>query len=497
MALVDPHAGGTTLRLADPSLLRCGGLVGASWIAADDGSTFAVHDPATGAVIAQVASCGRAETDRAIAAAARALPSWRAATAQQRSDVLYAWYELVLAHADDLATILTAEQGKPLAEARGEIAYGARYIRWFAEEARRVYGDVIAPPSPDRRILAIKQGVGVVACITPWNFPMAMLARKLAPALAAGCTVVFKPANETPLSAFALAELARRAGVPDGVINGVAGRTAEIGGALTQSQTVRKLTFTGSTNVGKLLVEQCAATMKRTSMELGGDAPFIVFEDADLDAALTGLMQSKFRNAGQTCVCTNRVFVQDSIYDEFVGRLVVAVRSLTVGDGREANVDIGPVVSSKAADQILDFVTDAVADGATVAAGGSRSPSGGNFIEPTVLSDMRVTERTMGREIFGPIAAVYRFSTEAEAVALANGTPYGLAAYVYTQDNKRIWRLPEALEFGMVGVNEGLISNEMAPFGGIKQSGHGREGSRYGLDDYLDIKYVCVGGLGN
>jgi succinate-semialdehyde dehydrogenase/glutarate-semialdehyde dehydrogenase len=486
----DTHFG-----LMDSSLLRYEALVGDAWVAADDGSVFLVTNPANGVPLAQVANCGRAETDRAIAAAAQALPFWRSMTAQQRCDLLYCWYEIVLANIDDLAIILTAEQGKPLAEARGEIAYGARYIRWFAEEGRRVYGDVIAPPSLDRRVMTVKQGVGVVACITPWNFPMAMLARKLAPALAAGCTVVFKPANETPLSAFALAELARRAGIPDGVINGIAGRTIEIGNALTQSDIVKKLTFTGSTSVGKLLVAQCAATMKRTSMELGGDAPFIIFDDADLDAALAGLIQSKFRNAGQTCVCTNRIFVQDTIYDSFAGRLVETVRSLKMGDGRNADVDIGPVVSAKAADQILEFVGDAVSDGAIIIAGGRRSPIGQNFIEPTVLSEMRVTKRTAGREIFGPIATLYRFSTEGEAVSLANDTPFGLAAYFYTSDHKRIWRLSEALEFGMVGVNEGMISNEMAPFGGIKQSGHGREGSRYGLDDYLDIKYVCIGGL--
>ncbi len=390
---------------------------------------------------------------------------------------------------------MTTEQGKPLAESRGEIAYAASFIEWFAEEAKRVYGDTIPQPSNDKRIVVIKQPVGVVACITPWNFPNAMLARKIAPALAAGCTVVCKPANETPLSAFAMAELAERAGVPAGVINIVAGKTQEIGAELTSNPVVRKLTFTGSTAVGKLLVEQCAGTMKRTSMELGGNAPFIVFDDADLDEAVKGAIICKFRNAGQTCVCANRIMVQDGVYDEFAAKLAAAMADLKLGDGTQEGVDIGPLINEKAANDVLDFVENAVAQGAQVAAGGQRSSLGSCFVEPTLLTQVTDDMRVFREEIFGPVAPLFRFKDEDEAIAMANDTEFGLACYFYARDIGRIWRVSEGVEYGIVGINTGIISNEMAPFGGVKESGQGREGSKYGLDDYLEIKYLCIGGI--
>ena len=396
---------------------------------------------------------------------------------------------------EDLAQILTAEQGKPLAEARGEIAYGANYIEWFAEEAKRIYGDTIPHPSNDKRIVIIKQPVGVVACITPWNFPNAMLTRKIAPALAAGCTVVCKPASETPLSALAFVELAVRAGVPAGVINIVAGITREIGTELTSNPIVRKLTFTGSTQVGKMLMEQCAATVKRTSMELGGNAPFIVFDDADLDEAIKGAMICKYRNAGQTCVCANRFLIQDGIYDEFAARLKEATAGLKLGEGIDESVTVGPLINERAANDVIGFVEDAVAKGAKVAIGGNRSDLGACFVEPTVLTNVSEDMRVFREEIFGPVAPLFRFKTEAEAIAMANDTEVGLACYFYTRDIGRIWRVAEGLEYGIVGINEGLISNEMAPFGGVKESGQGREGSKYGLDDYLEIKYMCIGGI--
>jgi succinate-semialdehyde dehydrogenase/glutarate-semialdehyde dehydrogenase len=396
---------------------------------------------------------------------------------------------------EDLAQIMTAEQGKPLAESRGEIAYGANYIEWFAEEAKRIYGDTIPQSSNDQRIVVIKQPVGVVACITPWNFPNAMLTRKMAPALAAGCTVVCKPASETPLSALAMAELAERAGVPAGVINIVAGKTGEIGEELTSNPIVRKLTFTGSTAIGKMLVEQCAGTMKRTSMELGGNAPFIVFDDADVDEAVKGAIICKFRNAGQTCVCANRILVQDGIYDEFAEKLAGAMADLRLGDGTEEGVDIGPLINEKAANDVLEFVGDAVAQGAKVAAGGQRSSLGSCFIEPTLLTHVSDDMRVFREEIFGPVAPVFRFRDEAEVIAMANDTEFGLASYFYARDLGRVWRVAEALEYGIVGINTGIISNEMAPFGGVKESGQGREGSKYGLDDYLEIKYMCLGGI--
>ena len=483
------------MQISDKKLLRNQAYIDGKWCDADSGETLAVINPANGENVADVAKCGTAETRRAIEAAERAQVEWREATAKERAAVLRKWLDLLLDAQEDLAQIMTAEQGKPLAESRGEIAYGASYIEWFAEEAKRVYGDTIPQPSNDKRIVVIKQPVGVVACITPWNFPNAMLARKIAPALAAGCTVVCKPASETPLSALAMAELAGRAGVPDGVINIVVGKTKEIGEELTSNPIVRKLTFTGSTAIGKMLVEQCAGTMKRTSMELGGNAPFIVFDDADLDEAVKGAIVCKFRNAGQTCVCANRILVQDGIYEQFAEKLAAAMADLKVGEGTEDGVDVGPLINEKAANDVLEFVGDAVAKGAHVAAGGGRSDLGACFIEPTLLTDVEEDMRVFSEEIFGPVAPLFRFSEEAEAVAMANDTEFGLASYFYSRDIGRIWRVSEGLEYGIVGINTGLISNEMAPFGGVKESGQGREGSKYGLDDYLEIKYMCIGGI--
>jgi len=483
------------MKISDKALLKSRAYIAGAWVDSDDGSTFAVTNPANGKKIADVARCGTAETRRAIEAAEQALPAWRAQSAKQRAAILRKWFDLMMAAQEDLAQILTAEQGKPLAEARGEIAYGANYIEWFAEEAKRIYGDTIPAPGADKRIVVIKQPVGVVACITPWNFPNAMLTRKIAPALAAGCTVVCKPANATPLSAFAFVELAERAGVPPGVINIVAGRTSEIGEEMTSNPIVRKLTFTGSTPVGKQLMAACAQTVKRTSMELGGNAPFIVFDDADLDAAVKGALASKYRNAGQTCVCANRLLVQDGIYDEFAERLAAAVKEFKLGDGAEEGVTMGPLITENAANDVMAFIDDAVAKGAKVVAGGSRSALGASFIEPTILTDVSADMRVFSEEIFGPVAPLFRFGTEEEAIAMANDTEFGLACYFYSRDVGRIWRVGEGLEYGIVGINEGIISNEMAPFGGVKESGQGREGSKYGLDDYLEIKYMCMGGI--
>ena len=436
-----------------------------------------------------------AETRRAIDSAEVAQINWRRKTGKERAALLRNWFNLMMENQEDLAQILTAEQGKPLAEARSEIAYGASYIEWFAEEAKRIYGDTIPQPSNDKRLVCIKQPIGVVACITPWNFPNAMLTRKIAPALAAGCTVVCKPANATPLSAYAFTELAARAGIPAGVINIVTGVTGEIGAELTSNAKVRKLTFTGSTEVGKQLMAACAGTVKRTSMELGGNAPFIVFDDADLDAAVAGAMASKFRNAGQTCVCANRILVQDSVYEAFSAKLAAAVASLVIGNGTEANVSIGPLINQQAADDVLAFVDEAVTQGAKIVCGGGRSELGPCFVEPTILTNLNNGMRVFRDEIFGPIAPLFRFHTEDEAISLANDTNVGLAAYFYTRDIGRIWRVAEELEYGIIGINEGIVSNEMAPFGGIKESGQGREGSKYGLDDYLEIKYMCMGGI--
>jgi len=483
------------VQLSDQNLLRTKAYINGEWVDGEGGGTFAVTDPATGKSIADVASCGTAETRRAIEAAEAATLTWRKRSVKDLAGILRKWFNLMMDAQEDLAQILTAEQGKPLAEARGEIAYGANYIEWFSEEGKRVYGDTIPAPSNDKRIVVIKQPVGVVACITPWNFPNAMLTRKIAPALAAGCTVVCKPANATPLSAFAFAELAERAGVPAGVINIVAGRTSEIGAEMTANPIVRKLPFTGSTQVGKKLMADCAATVKRTSMELGGNAPFIVFDDADLDAAVAGAMICKFRNAGQTCVCANRILVQEGIYDEFTEKLMAATVDLKVGNGVEDGVTIGPLINEGAANDVLEFVEDAVAKGAKVVAGGQRSDLGGCFIEPTILTEVRDDMRVFREEIFGPVAPLFKFKTEEEAIQMANDTEFGLACYFYSRDVGRIWRVGEGLEYGIVGINEGIISNEMAPFGGVKESGQGREGSKYGLDDYLEIKYMCMGGI--
>ena len=483
------------MQISDQALFRTKAYINGDWVDGDAGQTYAVTNPATGEVIAECASCGTAETRRAIEAAEVAMVSWRRKTAKERAAVLRKWFNLMMEAQEDLAQIMTAEQGKPLAESRGEIAYGANYIEWFSEEAKRIYGDTIPGPSGDKRIVVIKQPVGVVACITPWNFPNAMLTRKIAPALAAGCTVVCKPANATPLSAFAFVELAERAGVPAGVINIVSGNTAEIGAEMTGNPIVRKLTFTGSTPVGKKLMAACSNTVKRTSMELGGNAPFIVFDDADLDAAVQGALICKFRNAGQTCVCANRILVQDGIYDEFTERLMAAATSLKMGNGADDGVNMGPLINEGAANDVLGFIDDAVAKGASVVSGGSRSELGACFVEPTILTGVRNDMRVFREEIFGPVAPLFRFEAEEEAIAIANDTEFGLACYFYSRDVGRIWRVAEGLEYGIVGINEGIISNEMAPFGGVKESGQGREGSKYGLDDYLEIKYMCMGGI--
>jgi succinate-semialdehyde dehydrogenase/glutarate-semialdehyde dehydrogenase len=483
------------MQLAESSLLKTRAFVDGQWTDADSGETFVVTNPATGEIVAKVARCAGDETRRAIEAAERAQVDWRQKTASERSLLMRHWFDLMMEHQDDLARILTAEQGKPLAEARGEIAYGASYIEWFAEEAKRIYGDTIPPPANDRRIVVIKQPVGVVACITPWNFPNAMLARKVAAALAAGCTTVCKPATATPLSAFAMAELADRAGIPPGVINVVAGRTGAIGDELTSNPIVRKLTFTGSTEVGKKLVERCAGTMKRTSMELGGNAPFIVFDDADLDNAVQGTLASKYRNAGQTCVCANRILVQESVLDRYAAMLTEAVQGLKVGDGTDEGVEIGPLIDDGAADNVCSMIDDAVAKGAEVVLGSGRSKLGGSFVEPTILSGVTSDMRVFREEIFGPVSPLVSFRTDEEAIAMANDTNVGLAAYFYARDVGRVWRTAEGLEYGIIGINEGAISNPVAPFGGIKESGNGREGSKYGLDDYLEIKYLCIGGI--
>lgn len=483
------------MQISDPSLLKNQAYINGQWTDSDDGSTFEVKDPANGEVVASVASSGTQETRRAIAAAESALPEWRGRSAKERAAVLRRWYELMMASQEDLAQIMTAEQGKPLAEARGEIAYGANYIEWFAEEAKRIYGDTIPSPGPDKRIVVIRQAVGVVACITPWNFPNAMLTRKIAPALAAGCTVVCKSANATPLSALAIVELAERAGVPAGVINIVNGKTREIGAELCSNPAVRKLTFTGSTPVGKSLIAACSGTVKRTSMELGGNAPFIVFDDADLDAAAAGALICKFRNAGQTCVCANRILVQENVYDEFTEKLMAAATGLKMGNGMEDGVNVGPLINEEAANDVMSFVEDAISKGASIAAGGQRSDLGECFVQPTILTNVSEDMRVFSEEIFGPVAPLFKFKDEAEAIEIANNTEFGLACYFYARDVGRIWRVGEALEYGIVGINEPIISNEMAPFGGVKESGQGREGSKYGLDDYTEMKYMCMGGI--
>jgi succinate-semialdehyde dehydrogenase/glutarate-semialdehyde dehydrogenase len=481
------------MQLRDPQLLRSQALIDGAWVAG--ATTFPIKNPASGVVLAQVADLGATETRQAIDAANRALPAWRGLTAKQRSALLRKWLDLILANADDLALLMTSEQGKPLAEARGEVGYGASFIEWYAEEAKRVYGDTIPSANANNRIIVLRQPIGVVAAITPWNFPNAMITRKVAPALAAGCTVVIKPAEQTPLSALALAELANRAGFPPGVLNVVTGSAVSaplIGGELTTSPVVRKLSFTGSTEVGRLLMAQCAPTVKKVSLELGGNAPFIVFDDADVSAAVAGAMTSKYRNAGQTCVCANRLLVQDGIYEDFATRLADQVRALQVGDGTEVGTNQGPLIDEAALAKVEELVADAVAKGARVLCGGKRHHRGGTFYEPTVLADVTPAMRVAREEIFGPVAPLFRFKDEAEVIAMANATDYGLASYFYARDLGRVWRVAEALEYGIVGVNTGLISEESAPFGGIKQSGIGREGSKYGIDDFLELKYVCL-----
>jgi succinate-semialdehyde dehydrogenase/glutarate-semialdehyde dehydrogenase len=473
---------------------RC--LLAGQWIEADNGQTLAVRNPANGKTIAQVPACGGAETQRAIAAAERALPVWKAFTAQRRASLLKEWLRLIVLHGDDLARIITLECGKPLIEARGEVAYGASFVEWFAEEARRAYGEVIPGPA-DKRLVVIKQPVGVCAAITPWNFPLAMITRKVAPALAAGCTVVVKPAEQTPLTALALAKLAEEAGFPAGALNVLTGDPQAIGGALSSSPVVTKLSFTGSTEVGRLLMAQCAPTLKKLSLELGGNAPFIVFDDADLEAAVAGAMAAKYRNAGQTCVCANRFLAQSGIYDAFAARLAEESARLKVGNGLEANAEQGPLIDAQAQARVKALVDDALEKGAQALTGGKPHAlcdiTGGYFFEPTVLADATSAMRLATEEIFGPVSPLFRFEEEAEAVRLANATEYGLAAYFYTRDLARCVRVGEALEYGMVGVNTGMISSEAAPFGGVKQSGLGREGSRHGLDEYLELKYLCLG----
>jgi succinate-semialdehyde dehydrogenase/glutarate-semialdehyde dehydrogenase len=461
------------------------------WIAADSGGGFSVCDPATGVALGEVPNCGAAETRRAIAAAEAALPAWRNLTAKARAQVLQRWFAAINANADDLARLITAECGKPLAEARGEVAYGASFVEWFAEEGKRAYGETIPATLADKRLVVIRQAIGVCAAITPWNFPLAMITRKVAPALAAGCTVVVKPAEQTPLTALALAALAEEAGFPPGVFNVLTGDPAAIGGELTASPVVRKLSFTGSTEIGRLLMAQSAPTIKKLSLELGGNAPFIVFDDADVDAAVDGALIAKYRNTGQTCVCANRILVQDGIYEEFAHKLAARVGPLKVGAGSEDGVVQGPLIDGAGLAKVEAHVADALAKGARVLCGGARHARGGNFFQPTVLADVTTAMRVAREETFGPVAPLFRFATEDEAVTMANDTEFGLAAYFYSRDIARCWRVGEALEYGMVGVNTGLISNEVAPFGGVKQSGLGREGSKYGIDDYLEIKYLC------
>lgn len=484
-----------TLPLSDSSLLKTQAYINGTWLSASPEETLAVTNPATGEVLAHVAKVGAAETQHAIDAAQFAMQSWQQQSAKTRANILRRWFDLVMANQEDLAIIMTAEQGKTLAESRGEIAYGASYIEWFAEQAKRIDGDVIPAPGPDKRIICIKQPVGVCAAITPWNFPNAMITRKAAPALAAGCSIVIKPASETPLSALALAELAHRAGIPPGVLNVVVGASSDIGGELTRNPIVRKLTFTGSTPVGKMLEEQCAQTLKKTSMELGGNAPFIVFEDADLDAAVQGALISKYRNSGQTCVCSNRLLVHEAVAEAFTARLAEATAALKLGNGADEGTHMGPLVNRKAVEDVDALVQSTVAAGAKVIMGGKPSTLGPCFYEPTILTGVTADMAVFRNEIFGPVAPVVTFSTEEEAIAIANDTEFGLASYFYTRDIGRVWRVSEALEYGIVGVNEGIISNEMAPFGGVKESGSGREGSKYGIEDYLEIKYILMGGL--
>jgi succinate-semialdehyde dehydrogenase/glutarate-semialdehyde dehydrogenase len=490
------QAAKTLPQLGDTVLLRSEAYVDGEWTGA--AQRFEVIDPATGAAIGAVPNLGAAETQRAIDAAHAAFPAWAALTGKERAALLRKWFDLILAHADDLAALMTAEQGKPLAEAKGEVMYGASFVEWFAEEAKRVAGDVLASPWRDKRMMVLKQPIGVCASITPWNFPIAMITRKVAPALAAGCTIVIKPAEQTPLSALALAELAHRAGLPRGVVNVItadAERSIEVGRVLCDSPVVRHLSFTGSTPVGRILMRQCAPTVKKLALELGGHAPFIVFDDADLDAAVEGALQSKYRNAGQTCVCANRFYVHEAIHDAFVDKLAAGAARLAVGNGFDAGVAVGPLIDAQALAKVEDHVADALQRGATLAAGGRAHALGRHFYEPTVLANVSADMKIMREETFGPVAAVMRFTSEDEVVAMANDTDFGLAGYFYTRDIGRVWRVAERLDYGILGINTGLISNEVAPFGGVKQSGLGREGSKYGIEEYLEMKYLCIGGM--
>ncbi len=481
--------------LKDPTLLKHHCYLNGQWQEADSGAVIDVTNPATGEILGTIPRMGAGETRRAIEAAQTALPSWRGKTAKERSAILRRWFELMMAHQEDLAVIMTAEQGKPLAEAKGEIAYAASFIEWFAEEGKRIYGDTIPGHTADKRIVVIKEPIGVCAAITPWNFPAAMITRKAGPALAAGCTMVVKPATATPFSALALAELGERAGIPAGVFSVITGSAAAIGDEMTSNPIVRKLTFTGSTEIGKQLMVQCAATVKKVSLELGGNAPFIVFDDADLDAAVEGAIASKYRNTGQTCVCTNRLLVQDGVYDAFTEKLAAAVARMKVGNGLLGDFQQGPLIDMAAVLKVEEHIADAVAKGAKIVLGGKRHALGGSFFQPTIITDVTREMLVAREETFGPLAPVFRFTTDAEAIQMANDTEFGLASYFYTRDIGRVWRVSEALEYGMVGINTGLISTEVAPFGGMKESGIGREGSKYGIEEFIEVKYLCMGGI--
>ena len=481
--------------LFNPALFRQACYLDGAWVTARSGATITVDNPATGDIVGVVPKLGAAETRQAIDAAARAFPAWQKRTAKERAAVMRHWFDLMLANQEDLARLMTTEQGKPLGESRGEVAYAAGFLEWFGEEAKRIYGDTIPGQQADKRIIIIRQPIGVVACITPWNFPLAMITRKAGPAIAAGCTVVLKPASQTPFSALALAELGERAGLPKGVFNVITGPAVEIGGELTSNPEVRKLSFTGSTETGKLLMAQCAGTVKKISLELGGNAPFLVFDDADLDAAVEGAIASKYRNTGQTCVCANRIFVQDTVYDLFAAKLAEAVKKLRPASGLEADATQGPLIDDRAVRKVEEHIADALSKGARVVAGGCRHALGGRFFEPTILADVTSSMLIAREETFGPVAPLFRFRTEGEAIALANDTPFGLAAYFYGRDVGRVWRVAEALESGMVGINTGVFSTEVAPFGGVKESGLGREGSKYGIEEFLEIKYLCFGGI--
>ncbi|HAT1682414.1 TPA: NADP-dependent succinate-semialdehyde dehydrogenase [Klebsiella oxytoca] len=481
------------MQLNDPTLFRQQAFIDGRWRDASSGETLGVTNPANGQQLGRVPKMGTEETREAIDAAARALPAWRALTARERATILRRWFDLMMEHQDDLARLMTLEQGKPLAEAKGEIGYAASFIEWFAEEGKRIYGDTIPGHQADKRLLVIKQPIGVTAAITPWNFPSAMITRKAGPALAAGCTMVLKPASQTPFSALALAELANRAGIPEGVFNVVTGSASEVGNELTGNPLVRKLSFTGSTEIGRQLMEQCAKDIKKVSLELGGNAPFIVFDDADLDKAVEGALASKFRNAGQTCVCANRLYIQDGVYDRFAEKLQQAVSKLQIGDGLQPNVTIGPLIDEKAIAKVQEHIADALDKGARVATGGKPHELGGNFFQPTILVDVPSDAKVAKEETFGPLAPLFRFKDEADVIAQANDTEFGLAAYFYARDLGRVFRVGEALEYGIIGINTGLISTEVAPFGGVKSSGLGREGSKYGIEDYLEIKYMCIG----